>query len=56
MADLVTAHVAAGGKVTDPSLTVAVAKAIGLSDRTARRRLKPYRVGQVAVTAAGGAA
>ncbi len=48
VAELVAGHVAGGGKVTDPELTVAVATAIGLSDRTARRRLAPFRAGQVA--------
>lgn len=59
VAEMVAAHEAAGGQVRDAGLTVAVAKTLGVSERTARRRLVPFRSGQVApltVTADGGAA
>jgi len=46
--DLVAAHEADGGHVTDPELTVAVAAALRVSERTARRRLEPFRAGKVA--------
>ncbi len=44
------AHEADGGHVTDPELTVTVtvAAALRVSERTARRRLEPFRAGQVA--------
>lgn len=32
-----------GGQVTDPELTAIVAEELGCSDRTARRRLQPFR-------------
>ena len=59
--ELVAAHEADGGHVTDPELTVAVAAALRVSERTARRRLEPFRAGKVAPLAAaadsvGGAA
>jgi hypothetical protein len=40
---VVERHVAAGGDVTDPQLTVAVKDACGVTDRTARRYLAPLR-------------
>lgn len=48
VADIVAGHVQAGGQVADPGLTVAVAAALGCSDRTARRRLQPFRGGVAA--------
>lgn len=48
VAGIVAGHVQAGGQVTDPELTAAVAAALGCSDRTARRRLQPYREGVAA--------
>lgn len=43
VAALVTAHLAVGGRASDPALTAAVAAELGVSARTARRRLQPFR-------------
>jgi len=43
VAELVRAHLAAGGELGDGALTAAVAAALDVTDRTARRRLQPYR-------------
>lgn len=43
VAGIVAGHVRAGGRVTDPALTAIVAEELGCSDRTARRRLQPFR-------------
>lgn len=43
VAGLVAAHLAAGGQAGDAALTAAVAVALDVTDRTARRRLQPYR-------------
>jgi hypothetical protein len=43
VAELVAAHVASGGDVADSALTEAVASELGVSPRTARRRLQPFR-------------
>lgn len=41
--EVVADHLDAGGRVTDPELTATVAARLGVSDRTARRRLAPFR-------------
>lgn len=43
VAELVQAHLVAGGELGDAVLTAAVATTLGVTDRTARRRLQPYR-------------
>jgi hypothetical protein len=43
VADIVSRHVANGGHVNDPELTRAVADWLQVSDRTARRKLQPFR-------------
>lgn len=43
VAELVRAHLAAGGELSDAALTAAVATTLDVTDRTARRRLQPYR-------------
>jgi hypothetical protein len=48
VAAIVAAYVASGGHVTDAELTALVADRLGCSDRTARRRLQPFRTGEVA--------
>jgi hypothetical protein len=48
VAAIVSAYLAFGGQVTDPALTAEVAKRLGCSDRTARRRLQPFREGVAA--------
>jgi hypothetical protein len=40
---IVADHLDAGGHITDPQLTATVTDRLGVSDRTARRRLAPYR-------------
>ncbi|MGH8931914.1 MAG: hypothetical protein ACRDZO_15140 [Egibacteraceae bacterium] len=47
VAALVAEHVSDGGKVKDPALTWAVMHELGLSDRQARRRLEPFRKGEL---------
>lgn len=42
-ATIVAGHLDAGGQITDPALTATVAARLGVSERTARRRLAPYR-------------
>jgi hypothetical protein len=48
VAAIVASHVANGGHVTDAELTGIVAGQLAVSDRTARRRLQPFRTGEVA--------
>jgi hypothetical protein len=43
VAAIVAGHLASGGHVTDAELTAEVADRLGCSDRTARRRLQPFR-------------
>jgi hypothetical protein len=43
VAAIVSAYLTFGGQVTDPALTAEVAERLGCSDRTARRRLQPFR-------------
>jgi hypothetical protein len=43
VAAIVAGHVAGGGHASDPELTAAVATQLAVSDRTARRRLAPFR-------------
>ena len=43
VAELVRAHLAGGGELGDATLTAAVAATLDVTDRTARRRLQPYR-------------
>jgi hypothetical protein len=47
VARLVAAHVTGGGRVDDPALTATVMGELGVSDRQARRRLEPFRKGQL---------
>lgn len=44
---LVAGHLSGGGQLADGLLTAAVAAALGVTDRTARRRLQPYRDGHI---------
>jgi hypothetical protein len=48
VAAIVTGYVANGGHVSDAELTAIVADRLAVSDRTARRRLQPFRTGEVA--------
>jgi hypothetical protein len=43
VASIVAEFLDLGGNVTDPGLTTIVAEELGCSDRTARRRLQPFR-------------
>lgn len=43
LAAVVAAHLSGGGQVADAELTAAVAEHLAVSERTARRRLEPYR-------------
>jgi hypothetical protein len=46
VASLVTAYVELGGSAADPQLTKTLASAAAIDERTARRRLEPYRSGE----------
>jgi hypothetical protein len=46
VAALVGAFTRCGGQVSDPLLTKAVAQALSVDERSARRRLQPYRNGE----------
>jgi hypothetical protein len=48
VAAIVAEYLTVGGRVTDAELTAAVAGRLGCSDRTARRRLQPFREGVAA--------
>jgi hypothetical protein len=48
VAAIVAGYLASGGHVADAELTGIVADRLGCSDRTARRKLQPFRTGEVA--------